>query len=214
METYIATQKKNSFPSWRNLILILVFFTITPIALGTSLFSLTALSEVESSTKKIVSPPLNLLQQPQSGIRVYASLPSSFPSVSGETLSADARSEIIRQYLADYNSPLEPFSAFLVETADKYELDYRLLTAIAQQESNLCKKIPPGSYNCWGWGIHSEGTLMFNSFTEGIEIVSRGVRENYLDLGFVTIEEIMGKYTPLSKGSWAFGVEKFMNEMQ
>lgn len=198
----------------RNFVLILVFFIITPIALGTSLFSLAAFSEVESSTKKIISPPLNLLQRPQSGVRVYASLPSSFPSVSGETLSADARSEIIRQYLAEYTSPLEPYSAFLIETADKYQLDYRLLTAIAQQESNLCKKIPPESYNCWGWGIHSKGTLKFDSFAEGIEIVSKGVREDYLDLGFVTIEEIMGKYTPLSKGSWAYGVEKFMNEMQ
>jgi len=198
----------------RNFILTLIFFTITPIALGISLFSLVAFSEVEMPVNKIARPSLNLLQQPQSGIRVYASLPSSFPSISGETLSADARSEIIRQYLAEYNSPLEPYATLLVETADRYQLDYRLLTAIAQQESNLCKKIPPGTYNCWGWGIHSQGTLAFDSFAEGIETVSKGIKENYLDKGFVTIEEIMTKYTPLSEGSWAYGVEKFMNEMQ
>ncbi|KKU47808.1 MAG: hypothetical protein UX67_C0028G0001, partial [Candidatus Woesebacteria bacterium GW2011_GWF2_46_8] len=100
------------------------------------------------------------------------------------------------------------------EAADRYELDYRLTTAIAQQESNLCKIIPPGSNNCWGWGIHSAGTLGFDSFEEGIETVSAGLRKEYLDKGFRTVEEIMSKYTPLSNGSWATGVTKFMSEME
>jgi hypothetical protein len=109
---------------------------------------------------------------------------------------------------------LEPYAPSIVDTADKYGLDFRLTTAIAQQESNLCKKIPPESNNCWGWGIHSQGTLGFSSFQEGIENVSKGLREEYLDKGFRTTEEIMSKYTPLSPGSWAEGVNKFMAEMQ
>ena len=108
----------------------------------------------------------------------------------------------------------EPFASEIVETSDRYGLDYRLTTAIAQQESNLCKKIPPESNNCWGWGIHSRGTLGFASFSEGIDEVSRGIRKKYLDKGFLSIEEIMGKYTPLSNGSWAEGVTKFMAEME
>jgi hypothetical protein len=56
--------------------------------------------------------------------------------------------------------------------------------------------------------------LGFSSFSEGIEEVSRGIRKEYLDKGFATIEEIMGKYTPLSNGSWAEGVNKFMAEME
>jgi hypothetical protein len=89
-----------------------------------------------------------------------------------------------------------------------------LTTAIAQQESNLCKNYPDGTYNCWGWGIHSQGTLGFSSFTEGIELVTKGLKENYIDKGYLTPETIMTKYTPLSNGSWANGVSKFLSEME
>jgi len=98
--------------------------------------------------------------------------------------------------------------------ADKYGLDFRLTTAIAQQESNLCKKTPAETYNCWGWGIHSKGTLGFEDYPHGIETVSRGLRKEYLDKGYLTVEDIMSKYTPLSNGSWAMGVSTFMAEMQ
>jgi hypothetical protein len=136
------------------------------------------------------------------------------PTVNGYATVGDARIEIVKQYLNSYESPLEPYADQIVESSDRWGLDYRLTTAIAQKESNLCKRIPPESNNCWGWGIHSQGTLGFSSFSEGIEEVSRGIRKEYLDKGFATIEEIMGKYTPLSNGSWAEGVNKFMAEME
>ena len=205
--------REDSFSFWKNLILITFFFTVTPLALGTSLFSLVSLSKVS-----MVNDETEAIRQqvvyPKSGARVFASLPTDLPAIGGDVVSADARAELVRQYLEAYGSPLEPYSGLIVDTADKYQIDYRLLTAIAQQESNLCKIIPPGSYNCWGWGIHSEGTLGFSSFEEGIEIVSQGLREEYLNKGFAYIEEIMSKYTPLSRGSWANGVNKFMLEME
>ena len=85
----------------------------------------------------------------------------------------DAIPEIIRQYLEKYHSPLLPHTDFLVNTARKYNLDPRLLVAIAQQESNLCKKAPANSNNCWGWGIHSQGTLRFDSYPQAIEAATR-----------------------------------------
>jgi len=83
-----------------------------------------------------------------------------------------------------------------------------------RKESNLCKIIPPETYNCWGWGIHSKGTLGFSSFEEGIETVSQGLKKTTSTKDFRTIEEIMSKYTPLSNGSWAEGVNQFMQEME
>lgn len=200
---------EGSFSFWKNFIITIFFFTLTPVVLGTSLFSLLSLqklSEKESSVQ--------LSGQLTSGARVFASLPAQIPSVFGSATSADARVEIIGQYLESYNSPLAPLAEFIVATADKYGLDYRLTTAIAQQESNLCRYIPPGGYNCWGWGIHSKGTLGFSSFEEGIETVSAGLKVNYIDMGYVTPEEIMAKYTPLSPGTWAIGVNKFMSDME
>jgi hypothetical protein len=212
MEQSIS-QEESSFSFWKGLIFASLFFFITPIALGASMFSLISLSKTEEPKKVLAETDYNLISAPKSGAKVFASLPSSFPTVSGVVSASDARAELIRQYLASYNSPLEPHAEHLVQAADIHGLDYRLLTAIAQQESNLCKKIPPLSYNCWGWGIHSQGSLGFSSFDEGIDIVSQGIKENYINKGYTTIEEIMSKYTPLSQGSWAFGVNKFMGDI-
>ncbi len=203
---------QEDFGFWKNIVLIAVFFAITPLTIGVSLFSLFSLEKNDVLEKKFNTT--NLVVSPKSGISVYASLPSNIPSVSSSIESADARPQIVKQYLERYNSPLVPYAEFIVETADKYSIDFRLVTAIAQQESNLCKIIPVDSYNCWGWGIHSKGTLGFESFSEGIETVSYGLREEYLNKGYSTIEEIMSKYTPLSNGSWANGVSAFMQDMQ
>lgn len=198
---------------WKNLILVSSFFLITPVTILTSLFSLFTLNQTEiQKPEKQLELSTNFLSS--SGVSIYASLPASKPSVSESIEVKDARPEIIKNYLVRYDSVLEPHAEQIVEIADKYGLDFRLITAIAQQESNLCKFIPPGGYNCWGWGIHSEGTLGFNSFPEAIETVSFGLKTEYLDKGFVTPEQIMGKYTPLSNGSWAIGVTQFMSEME
>lgn len=189
---------------WENLILLTVFFTITPLALGVSLFSLFSFSKS--------SPNLNISST--TGLKVYASFPSNFPSVLGTAQAADARVEIIRQYLQKYNSPLTAYSDLIVKFADEYKIDFRLTTAIAQQESNLCKVIPHKTYNCWGWGVHSQGTLGFSSYEEGIKEVTMGLAENYISQGYDTPEKIMEKYTPLSNGSWASGVNEFLSEME
>lgn len=209
----VSTQRvEEEFVFWKNIVLITVFFVVAPLTIGISLFSLVSLERNEINEKKFNTT--NLIVSPKSGVSVYAALPASIPSVSSSIESADARPQIIKRYLETYNSPLTPYSDLIVQTADKYSIDFRLITAIAQQESNLCKIIPPGSYNCWGWGITSVGTLGFDSFEEGIETVSKGLRQNYLSKGYTTVEQIMSKYTPQSNGSWAYGVNSFMRDME
>lgn len=195
---------------WKKLLLVGVFFLVTPLTLLASIISFTSLHK--QSTK--VLSEAEVFGSPQKGVQVYASLPDNYPQVSGEVQGKDAREELVKNYLSRYSSPLIDYSGFIVQTADKYGLDYRLITAIAQQESNLCKKIPEGSYNCWGWGIHSRGTLGFDSYKQGIEIVSKGIKEEYIEKGYTTPDKIMKKYTPLSPGSWARGVNKFMAQMR
>lgn len=193
--------------------LVFVFLVLTPITLGISVFSLLTISDAPE-----VVPgshiTANLIEKPKSGVRVYASLPLTQPSISAEATASDARPAILRQYMQMYNSPLEPYAEKIVEIADKHGIDYRLTTAIAQQESNICKRIPPGSHNCWGWGITSVSTLYFDSYEQGIEEVTRGLKRNYIDKGYVEIEDIMSKYTPSSNGSWAHGVTTFLSDME
>ena len=195
--------KENSFSFWKNLIFAIVFFTVTPLTLGASLYSLLSFNKNQTSNQILVY-----------GAKIYASLPTDFPSISGSPQVSDARTEIIRQYLLRYKSPMASYADYIVKVADEFNVDYRLTTAIAQQESNLCKVIPSKTYNCWGWGIHSEGTLGFSSYEEGIKVVTMGLAQNYISLGFDTPEKIMSKYTPLSNGSWARGVEEFLSEME
>ena len=47
----------------------------------------------------------------------------------------DNRAEYIDAYFAKHNLPLAGYGEVFVETADKYDLDYRLLPAIAMRES-------------------------------------------------------------------------------
>ena len=197
----------------KHLALIGLFFLVTPLVIITSLISLISLKVPKNHTKSN-SHELNIYQYPKSGVSVYASLPSALPTVSGVANISDGRSELLKNYLNFYHSPLEKYAQELVTSADMNILDYRLLTAIAQQESNLCKVMPSDTYNCWGWGIHSKGTLAFESYLQAIETVSKGIKQEYIDKGFVTIDEIMSKYTPLSNGSWSEGVIKFMAEIE
>jgi len=189
----------------KKLLLIIIFMIFAPLNLIISLIALGNLS------KSLNVQPVYSSNIPQ---QLYAALPINSAEIMGITDAADARPIIIKKYLEKYQSPMFPFADLLVSVSDRYNLDWRLLVAIAQQESNLGKKIPEQSYNAWGWGIHSEGTLKFSSWEEAIETVARGIKENYVDKGFQTPEEIMSKYTPLSNGSWAFGVNQFLNELE
>lgn len=207
----LRTKLLEEFPFWRNLTLIVVFFAITPLALGASLFSLLFLADkpVNTDTPAVITDFI-----PRSGVRVYASIPSTFPTVSGWAVSSDARVEMVRQFLESYKSPLEPLAGLIVAISDQYGLDHRLTTAIAMKESGLCKIIPDNTFNCWGWGIHSEGTLGFDSYEQGIETVSAGLKENYIDKGYLTVEDIMTKYAHPDSTTWANGVNFYMAQME
>jgi len=196
----------------KRLVLIAVFFTMTPITLFASVLSLVSITNTNTSNNNLVSSLTT--KEDVLGVQVFSSNQSDFPSVSATIIADDARPEIIKNFLASNNSPLEPYAKVIVDAADKYNLDYRLITAIAQKESGLCRVIPVDSYNCWGWGIHSAGTLGFDNFEEGIETVSKGLRENYLDKGFSTVEQIMQKYAHPDSITWAEGVDYYMEQME
>src|SRR5215469_7265073 len=77
----------------------------------------------------------------------FAALPTSQNIQSATITQGDGRIERIREFLAAYNSPLEPYAADIVNAADQYHLDYRLVVSIAMQESGGCRTIPVNSYN-------------------------------------------------------------------
>lgn len=137
---------------------------------------------------------------------------SSQQDVLGTQVEKDERVANLKVFFRKHNSDLYEKTEFIVETSDKYGLDYRLLPAIAMQESTLCKFIPRDSYNCWGWGIYGNKVTRFDSYEHAIDTVARGLKENYIDHGLVSVEQIMSKYNPSSPGGkWANSVMSFMD---
>lgn len=130
----------------------------------------------------------------------------------------DARTEIVTRFLDRYHSPMTPHSyygRFFVELADKYQIDFRLLPAIAMQESQLCKNThSQAPNNCLGFGIHSGGTLDFDSYEDGFERAAQELKAYYIDEGRILISELAQKYNGGDYESWAAAVNQFMTEMR
>ena len=195
--------------------LVVSFFLIAPLTVIAFIISLFAIDKTYPRKESVDSKTnYNLFDVPRRGIQVYAALPDTFPSISGYVESGDSKKAIIKNYLLKNKSALAPYSDLIVEAALKFGIDYRLTTAIAQKESGLCKVIPEDSYNCWGWGIHSKGSLKFESYQEGVEIVSKGLKENYIEKGYVTVDEIMKKYASPTSTTWADGVLQYMQNIE
>ena len=146
---------------------------------------------------------------------IFAGLPSFDQQIKTSIKTADARSEIIRQYLNRYESPLEPYSDLIVNLSDQYNFDYRWLIAIAQQESSLCHRIPENSYNCWGWGIYGDKVTRFDSYEDALRRIAPQFTKIFLKGSHNKDPyEVMKTYTPPSDGSWANGVSTFFDNLE
>lgn len=192
----------------KKLILLGSFFALAPVVFLFSIifFLFLAYQKDQSSNSAAFFVSPNTV--------AYAALPTNGNLFEGSIESEDGRVEMVRQFLARYGSPLEPYAEHIVKMAEKYGIDHRLIPAIAMQETNLCKKARPESYNCWGFGVYGSKYLHFDSYEHGIEIVTKTLAEKYKDNGLVTAEQIMTIYTPSSNGSWAYSVNHFMDQLR
>jgi hypothetical protein len=191
----------------KKLVLLLVFLFFTPLTLGVSL---RLLEDFQTKPSGQILSANHHYSSPQ----IYAAQPPPVGTLSTEIETGDARPEIIRQYLETHQSPLLPYADLIFEVSQEYQLDYRLMVAIAQCESNLCKKSPEGSFNCWGF---ENGATEFLSWEQAIGQVAKTLKERYYDQGLITPEEIMPKYAPPAVengGSWAKCVNQFFEELK
>lgn len=143
----------------------------------------------------------------------FNAVPNTLGASSAMIVAKDGRADILNNYFKKYNSPMEGLGNTIVESADRHKIPFNYLVAIGQCEGNLGKSIPHNSYNTWGWGIYGDNMTKFSSWEEAIETVSKGLRENYFDLGLDTPEKMMPKYTPPSQGSWANCLNTFLSEL-
>lgn len=128
-------------------------------------------------------------------------------------VASDYRVKIVEKYLIFYDSPMVANASDFVYYADKYNLDWRLVLAISGVESTYGKQIPPFSYNGWGWGVYGDNVIRFKSWKDGIQTVSQGLRERYMDKwGGKDIYQIGANYA--SSPHWANSVNIHLNMIQ
>lgn len=193
-----------------------LWFIITPLTLFASFYLAQQITKTRNFSVAVKSS-LNYIASQENPYKMFAALPGQIGGVVQAIEANDARVFIVENFFEIYNSPLVPYSRLLVDTADKYGLDFRLLPAIAMKESGGGKAMPDNSHNAWGWAIHETYTKKFVSWEEGVETVAKSLRQDYLDQGLVTPEQIMTKYTPasISKGGpWARDIRDYLAQME
>ncbi len=125
----------------------------------------------------------------------------------------DQRVKILEGFLQEFDSPLAENAQDFIRTADQYNLDWKLVASIAGLESTFGKQIPYNSYNAWGWGVYGNNVIRFTSWTQGIETISKGLRERYLKEKIESDPYFIGP-TYAASPTWAQRVSYFMNKME
>jgi hypothetical protein len=135
-------------------------------------------------------------------------------------------------YLAAHDSPLAGLGQHLIDVGDLYDIDPRLLIAIAQQETSLgtagdcsahhnpfnwfycircmttctpCAASAPASLKC--------PLSAYDSWADSVGSVGHWLSAHYLDHGLETIAEIGAKYCAQGCANWAKNVEQILKAL-
>lgn len=105
------------------------------------------------------------------------------------------RYELIDNYFGKRNMPLAGTGKVMVEAAEKYGIDWRLLPAIAVRESSggkeACGKNP------FGWGSCQKGIGTFTSWAAAIDTVAKALGTGKYYAG-KTLRQKLETYNPPS----------------
>lgn len=198
-------QMDYTYPSRGNFVLVASWFGA----------SLTGLVFASVFLLYLSNPQVSLPQS--STYQLYQALPQTQTKTQDNISYLDGRGKAIENFFKGYKSNLATEANLFIQVSDKYQLDWRLLPAIAMQESNGGKRLIRNSFNPFGFGVYGSRAVKFESWEEAIEKVGKSLRFDYLDQGLHTPEEIMTKYTPPSiakGGTWAKGIRSFMEELR
>lgn len=99
------------------------------------------------------------------GLGIFTHVPA--PAVDSATASPEVRSRALTNFFRRYQCPIDQLSPHFIQAADRHELDWRLLPAIAMVEST------GGKYargrNIFGW---QSGQAKFHSIPAAIDFVA------------------------------------------
>jgi hypothetical protein len=193
----------------RKLLIALCWFPVTTGLLALNLILLSSLTQ-----KARVAAA-----QPIPKVKITASAYGT-EQVLGATVEAgDARSLLLTKFLGDHQSPLTQYADYILDRADHYQIDFRLVPAIAMCESGVGKRIPSkDSYNAWGVAVYTgeASGAKFPNWLYAIDWVSKYIKEKFMNKGMTTPLLMGPVWAPPSVqngNSWANCVEYFMGQI-
>jgi hypothetical protein len=145
------------------------------------------------------------------GLLLYSSISLSEPEISSIELD---------DYLNGKASPIASNGPVFINSGLEWDIDPRLIIAIAGAESTFGKDIC-GAFNAWNWfWCHSRGTCgdnrcsnsPFDSWEQGIQTVSKYMRLSYLNKGYNTIPLIGSQYCASNCEHWEPNVTRFYKD--
>ena len=172
---------------------IWIFATLSTISSSLVLFSYHSRSLLpEKKIKEAVQEPRYY--------KMYLSHPETLGESTVNLKTKDALPQLIYQYLEKYNSPMKDTAPNFVKIFREFSIDPIIPLAIAQCESNLGIKMPPNCHNPFGLGIHSQGTLCFNSWEKGYRKMAKILKENLEE--FKKVQAYMKKFVLKQASKW------------
>ncbi len=127
----------------------------------------------------------------------------------------DYRAYVLDKYFALNRSPLSGFGSDFIEACDKYKApsDCTTIPAIAYVETGLCTLgISQAQFNCWGWGGSGENRILFKSYPEAIDSITKGMVNGYGKI-MQQPDKIVTTYCGPHCNNWAEGVTTQRNKI-
>lgn len=156
----------------------------------------------------IIAPLLLSFQPKEIRAQKEYQIPTQEMDISMQQL--DPRAVILRDYFAQYDSPLQYHAQDFIDAADTYHVDWKLVPAIAGTESTF-GKFTPGGYNGWGWGVYGDQAIYFSSWRDAIFTVTKGIKENYIDKGLTDPYSMNFVYA--ASPYWGAHVDYFLHDI-
>lgn len=126
-------------------------------------------------------------------------------SVQKLALKRKALVQVLKKYDAVLLTEVDSF----LEACTTYDLDCYLLPSISGVESTFGKFLIQSTHNPFGWG---RGILPFTDYHEAIMTVGKGLRQNYINKGATTVDQIGAIYC--EGNMWSGRVKHFMDEFE
>jgi hypothetical protein len=193
----------------RKSLLLFAWFPLTFLLLIVNLFMLTAYAKASQNAQLTANVPDPTLQLTAAG--------GTSQVLSASIEAGDSRVLLIESFLSKHKSPMAPFSDVIVAEADRFNIDFRLVPAIAMCESNAGKRMPKkDEFNAFGIAVYT-GQLhgkAFDSWPHSISWVSQYIKEKYYDRGFTDLHDIGAIWAPPSVAngySWTKCVQSFQD---